>query len=175
MDTSKLLTMFLERGMAMQTFWGFFITVALGTVAFFGAHRRTKLVGQLFAVGFVMFAWVNSQGIYTIAQQRYFLWKQLEVVERWPQVTAAPTAPLVPAASAPTDWDRVIASGIHGKTWEGSYRPEGALLLHAILDLLVLWAIWALVRAKGADEDIAPAQTVPKGGTAKPTKGAGNQ
>jgi hypothetical protein len=65
-----LVQLFFDRAAAMQQFWGFYITVVLGLLAFFGSAARTRVNAAVMTLGFIGFAWVNLDGLRDAAQQR---------------------------------------------------------------------------------------------------------
>lgn len=83
MNLHDAISIFLERGTAMQTFWGFYITVAIGLVALFAnikPSRRLPHLAALVSFGFIAFAYVNCDGMTAIAAQREFFYCAVERV-----------------------------------------------------------------------------------------------
>jgi hypothetical protein len=78
MDTRAVLGILFERGNAMQTFWGFYIAVAFGLIAFFGSGRRSVSLATLMSIVFLSFPVVNCDGMYDIARQRRALFQILD-------------------------------------------------------------------------------------------------
>jgi hypothetical protein len=73
MEFKDVLTMYFERGLALQTFWNFYITVAVGILAFIGvipSSRSDKLVASILTLGFALFAVVNLSGMIGVSNQR---------------------------------------------------------------------------------------------------------
>ena len=131
MTLQQLVSQLFERGNAMQSFWGFYIIVSLGLIAFFGSSRRTSLLAVLMSVGFVGFATVNLSGMTDIAGQRVFLWQQLE---------------LFPTAKTPPEGDTLAdLNFIDGlKIVSRPPNPLEVMIFHIICDFAVLVAIWVL-------------------------------
>jgi len=128
----QLVSQLLERGNAMQTFWGFYITVSLGLIAFFGSSKRPKRLAGLVSIAFVAFAYVNVDGMADIAAQRQFLWKQLDFfISQSHQSGQASYLP-----------ESVIAEGI--KHVAEPPAPEKVKKFHFGCDFAVLAAIWFL-------------------------------
>jgi len=73
MNFKDAVTLYFQRSDAMQTYWGFYITVVLGLIAFVGSvkspSRLTALVLFL-SIAFCGFALVNLGGLYSVAKQR---------------------------------------------------------------------------------------------------------
>ena len=90
MTLQQLLAQLLERGNAMQSFWGFYITVALGLLAFFGSSKRPIRLTVLVSFAFVAFAIVNASGMLDIAKQREVLWHQLPLFVNSPNPVGSP-------------------------------------------------------------------------------------
>ncbi|MEA2345041.1 MAG: hypothetical protein QOF63_3210 [Thermoanaerobaculia bacterium] len=131
MATKELLTMLFERGNAMQSFWGFYITVAGALLAFFGSAQRSKNLAIALSLLFVAFAAVNGNGMYDIARQRHSIFQIM---------IAKPTAPnddwLSATSSAKNKRDLICASQ--------PPTPLGVAAFHIASDLGVLAAIWLL-------------------------------
>ena len=70
LEPKEALTLFFERSNAMQTYWGFYISVVFGVLAFFGAAKRTRSTAAWITLAFVGFAFVNFDGITDVARQR---------------------------------------------------------------------------------------------------------
>lgn len=132
MSLSQLVSQLLERGNAMQSFWGFYITVSLGLIAFFGSVKRPRRLAALVSLTFVAFAYVNADSMTNIAKQRKFLWNQLKVFS-----SVSPAAP----AAGPLS-EAVFAAGIKGLT-----KPVDSCDIwkfHIGCDIVVLAALWFL-------------------------------
>jgi hypothetical protein len=126
----QLVSQLFERGNAMQSFWGFYITVSIGLIAFFGSSRRPILLAILVSIAFVGFATVNVSGMSDIARQRMFLWQQLESF-----------------GTATTSTEGVLEGRdfvIGLKKISQPPNPTGVIVFHIICDVAVLAAIWAL-------------------------------
>ena len=136
MTLQQLVSQLFERGNAMQSFWGFYITVSLGLIAFFGSSRRTSLLAVLMSVGFVGFATVNLSGMTDIAGQRVFLWQQLD---------SFPTARTPPEGDTLADPNFIDGLKIVSRP----PNPLGVMSFHIICDLAVLVAIWVLTLRSG--------------------------
>lgn len=133
MTVKDIIAQLLERGMAMQTFWGFYITVSLGLVVFFGNAKRTNrlpYVAALISVVFVAFAYVNCSGMTAISYQRNFLYCVLSSIET---TTTEPK---------PNALDLQIARGFveHARP----DTPGEVRVFHVASDVAVLAAIWFL-------------------------------
>jgi|ERR1700722_2102685 len=125
------IALFLERGTAMQTFWGFYITVAIGLVALFANIKRSPrlpYLAALVSLGFIGFAWVNGDGITAIAKQREFFYGLLD------------------QASSKTAAEIPILAGTIAQFKSISEPPthQSVLYFHIGADIAVLVAIWAL-------------------------------
>lgn len=133
MTLKDVLTMLFERGNAMQTFWGFYITVAGVLVAFFGGAQRSRLVAGLASFAFVAFAYVNAEGMFRIAGQRCALFNA---------VNSAHSTP-----SSPDEWAAANFSATDKKLLLAASTPPNpyvVIVFHAISDFAVLLAIWML-------------------------------
>ena len=60
-------TTLFERGDAMQSFWGFYISIAIGIIALMGSSPCSSRPAAVIAMAFICFAFVNCSGIYAIA------------------------------------------------------------------------------------------------------------
>lgn len=136
MSLSQLVSQLLERGNAMQSFWGFYISVSLGLIAFFGSAKRPRRLAALLSLVFIAFAYVNADGMTGIAKQREFLWKQLDVFQTQIQSSASPAAPVGPLSEAK------FVAGIKDVT----QPPDSCEVLrfHIGCDIVVLAALWFL-------------------------------
>lgn len=132
MSLSQLVSLLLERGNAMQSFWGFYITVSLGLIAFFGSAKRPRRLAALVSLTFVAFAYVNADSMTNIAKQRKFLWNQLKVFS-----SVSPAAP-----AAGTLSEAVFAAGIKGLT--KPVDSSDIWKFHIGCDIVVLAALWFL-------------------------------
>jgi hypothetical protein len=132
MEAADVLAKLYERENALQAFWGFYITVAVGVIAFFGAFRNRppKSLAVLLSVAFICFALVNGLGIYGIAQQRAVLFRflSLRTVTASLNARAESSAPLI---------NELLATS-------KPPSPAGYAFFHGITDLFVLFAIWHL-------------------------------
>jgi len=128
MNIQTVLVQFLERGMALQTFWGFYISVAAALIAFFGSSHRSKRMAVLASVIFVAFAWVNLAGMTEIWLQRKFLWGVLHTASANGFLTGALDKSIIPAMTDPSE----------------PYPLTALRSFHAGADLLVFGAIWIL-------------------------------
>ncbi|MGB6307720.1 MAG: hypothetical protein WBF89_07985 [Steroidobacteraceae bacterium] len=73
MEFKDVLAMYFERGVALQTFWNFYITIALGYLAFLGVLTPlpvNKRAAVLLTCGFVVFAAANLGGLIGVTKQR---------------------------------------------------------------------------------------------------------
>ena len=73
MDLKDVAAQFFQRSDAMQTFWGFYITISLALLAFFGNAPRTKRLAGILTAAFVGVATVNLGGLIVVARQRLAL------------------------------------------------------------------------------------------------------
>jgi hypothetical protein len=133
MTTKDLLGMLFERGNAMQTFWGFYITVSAALLAFFGSAERSITVALVLSFAFVAFAYVNGKGMYDIARQRQAVFDLLHSFrpppadgDAWLSSTTSPEAKrdLVAASKPP--------------------KPNSVAAFHVASDVIVLIALWLL-------------------------------
>ena len=116
--------MLLERGMAMQTYWGFYITISLGLIAFMGSAQRSQLLALLVLIAFVAVAYVNGDGIRPLASQRVVFHKHLKRIQASPQ-----TLPPVAAIE-----DDVVSVSEPPAVWK-------VMTFHVVTDILVVAAI----------------------------------
>jgi hypothetical protein len=132
-NLKDLMPMLFERGNAMQSYWGYYITVVGALLAFFGSVRRPKALAILFTVVFIAFAYVNADGMVQVAQEREAIYGIVTTSQKVALDSPAPASSgdlrkyrenLV-AVSAPPD-------------------PAGVLVFHLIADFLVLAALWLL-------------------------------
>lgn len=133
MGVKDVIAQLLERGMAMQTFWGFYITVSLGLIVFFGnAKRSSRLpyLAGLVSLAFVAFAWVNCSGMIAISAQRNFLYGLLGSVIG------------VVGNPSPTAFEIEVARGFIALAEPDA--PEKVKWFHIGCDVAVLVAIWFL-------------------------------
>jgi hypothetical protein len=130
MNLQQLISFLFERGNAMQTFWGFYITVSLGLIAFFGASKRPPHLTALVSLVFIAFATVNASGMLDIAKQREFLWSQLNSY----------SAPGSSTTSNPSDV--AIAAGIKQVARPPTFAEVKRF--HIGCDIAILIAIWVL-------------------------------
>src|SRR3954465_11645675 len=80
MTFKDIVAQMFERGIAMPTFWGFYISISIGLIAFFGNAKRTPrlpVVAALLSFAFVVFAIINCDGMRDIAGQRWVFFNQL--------------------------------------------------------------------------------------------------
>jgi hypothetical protein len=130
METIKpmdALNLFFERSNAMQTFWNFYISIAVALLAFFGAATRSRITTLLMTVAFVGFAVVNYLGMRDVAQQRIDVCKVL-AKEKWEDCEKG--QPLIIT--------QPLAITLHPPT------IAGVRTLHWGSDVLVICAIWFL-------------------------------
>jgi len=132
MSTKDIISLLLERGNAMQAYWGFYITISFGLIVFFGNAKhspRTPYLAALVTIVFVGFAYVNCGGMVSVSAQRNFLYETL--------VSFSPSEPL------------------EGKIIEGFSKfakpdkPDEVRNFHIASDIAVLIAIWFLTLWKG--------------------------
>jgi len=127
------ITILLERGNAMQTFWGFYISVSAGLLVFFGsAHRRPETFFAV-AVAFLAFAYVNCDGMFDIAKQRQLFHAHLVAISRHETPAAAPLSGDELAKA--TELAKAVADISIPPS------PRSVLRFHMLADVLVLAAI----------------------------------
>jgi hypothetical protein len=127
MSFKEALELYFERSNSMQTYWNFYVTMALALLAFFAtskAGKQLRMVAFVLTVGFAAFAVVNYAALRNVTEERL--------------ATAAiiKTGPVnnVP----PPQYADIIRKTI---------RPPsvvGVTVLHAVSDVVVLAAIWIL-------------------------------
>ena len=133
MNLAELMPMLFERANAMQSYWGFYITVVGALLAFFGSARRAVPLATLFSVVFIAFTFVNADGMLQVAREREAIYGIVTTSQKLesPAPTPANAGELrkyrqeLVAVSAPPD-------------------PAGVLVFHLIADFLVLAALWLL-------------------------------
>jgi len=118
----------LERSNAMQTYWGFYITIVLGLMALFGSQqpsRQLRRLAFLISFGFILFAYVNLRSLVDVAKQRLL----------FSEVLANPIEYKVPTSEE-----------IQKKLVEVLEPPtvDGVISIHVVCDILTLAAIWWL-------------------------------
>lgn len=134
MSIKDIISQLLERGLAMQTYWGFYITISLGLIVFFGnAKRSARLpyLAALVSIVFVGFAYVNCTGMIAVSGQRNFLYHLLSTVG---------TAEGIPTQHAS---DALVVSGFLKLAKPDA--PDEVKWFHIACDVAVLTAIWFLV------------------------------
>jgi len=134
MDTKDVLGMLFERGNAMQTFWGFYITVAFGLIAFFGSARRSVSLATLMSIVFLGFAVVNCKWMYDIARQRIALF----------QILAQPRHQSDEHRTGDTSSVNQVAG--NEELVKASRPPQstGVVAFHVFADIAVLTGVWYL-------------------------------
>ena len=73
MNFQELVSLYFERSNAMQTYWGFYITIVIGLLAFFGtikASPQKRILAILVSIGFAGFAYVNGDAIRDVVKTR---------------------------------------------------------------------------------------------------------
>ncbi len=141
MDAADVLAKLYERGNALQAFWGFYITVAVGIIAFFGAVRRRPPtpLAALISVAFVGFAFVNGSGIYDVARQREALFAMLSL-------PAGRTSLQAKSASPEALIDTLLEAS-------RPLSPIEYAAFHGAVDVTVLVSIWYLTLARWNDPE----------------------
>ena len=131
MTTKDLLGMLFERANAMQTLWGFYITVSATLLAFFGSAQRSRIVALVLSIAFVAFAYVNGKGIHDIGKERQALFQILGSVhplasdnDAWSSVSPKSKSDLISASEPPSAY--------------------GLAAFHLASDITVLIALWLL-------------------------------
>ena len=131
MTTQQLIAHFLERGNALQTFWGFYIAIsgAIVTAVGKGVPKGPPFFSTVLSVAFCAFAFVNCSGMLDIIKQRHFFFRELEKI-------AADRSPSIAESEA-----RLAADFTALRTLS---TPKQVLWFHLIADVLVLTAVWIL-------------------------------
>ena len=84
MDFKDLVTLYFDRGNAVQTFWNFQVTIILALLAFFGSIRSSRrkhlLLAVILSFAYVAFAYVNIAAIKDVTNARNIT-KQL--IQNW--------------------------------------------------------------------------------------------
>ena len=161
MTSSDLITKLLERGNAMQQFWGFYITVSLGLVAFFGSGKRSPKLASILSIGFIAFAYVNCDGMTDVARQREFLYSRLpaaDIVDRQAITVNSTGWADASTNTARTALRRLSNGGVLRGFGLVSQPPPAADVrnFHVGIDMGVLMAIWFLtLRSKPDDKEKA--------------------
>ncbi len=121
MEFKDVATQFFERSNAMQAFWGYYITIALALVTFFGASPRSRRLASVLTAAFLGVAAVNLDGMTDVARQRLALWTLLQDhgFRVSPDVVQLYTAARPPA-------------------------PCSVVVVHLFCDAIVVAAIWLL-------------------------------
>ena len=149
---SDLIKMLLERGNALQQFWGFYITVSLGLIAFFGSEKRSTTTASILSIGFIAFAFVNCSGMMEISRQREFLFSRLPAAEMIDRRASSKSAPSTNTAR--TAFHRLIDAGSlegFGRVSEPP-RPADVRNFHIGIDAGVLAAMWFLTLRSEQDK-----------------------
>ena len=131
MEFKDLVTLYFERSNAMQAQWGAFITIALGLMAVFGAmdsSPKKTFLAVILSLGFMAFAYENYDSLNHIARAR--------IAAR----------DLIWASSGKDAVQQNIINQIRPTILPPPIR--GLQLFHAILDIIVLVAIWGLTLTK---------------------------
>ena len=131
MEFKDITAQLFERSNAMQTFWSYYITIALALIAFFGTTQRSKTLAAIFTIAFVGVAMVNLDGMKNIAHQRLAL----------QDLVAAAKAPSAAAVFAKPVSAKVVDAYI------SSVHPPsvcGVVVAHLFCDAVVIAAIWVL-------------------------------
>ena len=124
MDLNVLLPILFERSNATETFWNFYIVVALGILGFFSSAKpmaNLRTVQILFTAGFLGFAFTNLDALLWVFAQRKALANEI--------MTLIPSGPLAPLK------DNILPPG---KTL--------VVVFHVACDITVLAMIWFLPR-----------------------------
>lgn len=130
MSAKDVLAMLFERGNAMQSFWGFYITIALGLMAFFGSAQRSRRLAALVSIIFLAFAAVNLSGIYDIARQRVVFFDLL--------ATSGSSSETIGTSSLPLQTRQALLTASEPP------NPTGVVAFHIMADAGVLGAVWLL-------------------------------
>jgi len=121
-----------ERSNAMQAFWGYYITIALALIGFFGTAHRSTTLAAILTGAFIGVAIVNLGGMRDVAGQRVALRRLLDKASK---ATAASVF------RAPLPSTEVI------DTYLSSVHPPlvfGVVATHVVCDVVVIAAIWGL-------------------------------
>lgn len=130
MEFKDVLAMYFERGMALQTFWNFYVTIVIGYLAFLGVlapSPRNKRVSALLTIGFLVFATVNLGGLVGVSRQR----SELQSLLMEPGVLKSESYP--PPAKLKEMRETFNAPSV-----------KGVVSLHLLGDALLLGFIWLI-------------------------------
>lgn len=133
MTFKDIVSQLLERGNAMQTFWGFYITVSLGLIAFMSSAKlgeRLWQVASILTIAFVAFAAANCGGMTDVARQRQFFYDLL------PKAAQSDI-------NAHLLFDAAVVASLRDVTKPPT--PHSVRNFHIAADLLVVAAMWILV------------------------------
>lgn len=125
-NSKDLLDFFFHTSDSMQTFWGFYITIVLGLIAFFATVKNiNRFMAVAVIIAFALFAFVNLSGIIDIDGQRIAAASKLkEMMQN--------NDPLA-------------------NVYKGTLNPpliSAVIITHLILDFITAGSIWYLVFKK---------------------------
>ena len=127
MEFKDFLDLYCNRSDAMQTFWNFYLLVALGVLGFVvtaKAGERTTLGAAILSLGFALFAFTNAGGLLQAVKQRRSA--SDAVKDSAMSLKNHPEYPQV----------QLILQYIESPT------PSQVLVTHTVADLLIFAAIW---------------------------------
>ena len=73
MDFKDIVTLYFERSNALQTYWGFYTTMALALLAYFGGMKPSPqkfLIAVVLSLSFISFAVVNLDALRAVTKAR---------------------------------------------------------------------------------------------------------
>ena len=141
MSFKDLMSQLLERGNAMQTFWGFYITIAFGLLAVISntkSVQHLKSLATILSVAFLLFAAANYGGMSDVARQREFLFQQIRLAELSANAEQRPMIKSFELVSTPPSTEQVQR-------------------FHWAFDFLEIVALWGLVGLRLRSERVKPA------------------
>ena len=174
MEFKDAVTQLFERSNAMQSYWGFYISVAAALLAFLGTAKRSRRVTQVLVALFVVIAGVNLDGIRDVARQRAMLRCLLEK-------TYVANAPPCRANEFRRDHELTCDGPLTGpnpllEKWPSAEVMEGYLrtvhpppvwgvvATHLLFDGAILGAIWFLQRGRRVTISEKPVAAAESGG-----------
>jgi H+/gluconate symporter-like permease len=127
MAFKDLVSLYFERSNAMQTFWGFYITIVLGLLAFFGTAKPSPkkiLLAGILSLGFIGFAVVNQDALHDVTHARVVTQRLIAEYQDTDPVKQAAIDQIKTTITPPTE--------------------SGVRVFHICADIGVLIAIWSL-------------------------------
>jgi|ERR1051325_3021744 hypothetical protein len=168
MNFNEAISHLFERSNAMQSFWGFYISIAGALLAFFGTGKRSKYVTRILLLLFIVIAGVNLNGMSDVAKQRQMLRGLVErtfcaVVPSDRRRSLDGELEACRAADSFAAGHPLLPSPPDGQVIEGLLRtvhppPVWAVVAtHLLFDAAVLAAIWFLQRERRTTVSDRPA------------------